>query len=88
LGTLKLPPGTTAQIPVGTSVKRDYATYVSQYSAKQNVLHFSRHLNFISSELQAERSIDLNAFLHAVQNDQALFFELDKPASVPGAKAN
>jgi len=87
-GTLKLPLGTTAQVPVGTSVKRDYATFVSQYSAQQNVLHFSRHLNFISSQLPAERAIDLNAFLHAVQNDQALFFELDKPASVPPANTN
>lgn len=82
-GTLKLPAGTIAQVPVGTSVKRDYATFASQYSAQQNVLHFSRHLNFVASELPAERSLDLNAFLHAVQNDQALLFELDTPGSVP-----
>lgn len=85
-GTLKLPTGVTAQVPVGTSVKRDYATFVSQYSAEQNVLHFSRHLNFISSQLPAERTIDLNAFLHAVQSDQALLFELDKPKSVASGK--
>ncbi|GAC1633645.1 MAG: hypothetical protein NVS9B14_08700 [Candidatus Acidiferrum sp.] len=84
-GTLKLPAGTTAQVPAGTYVKRDYASFVSQYSATQNVLHFSRHLNFIASELPAERSLDLNAFIHAVQNDQALLFELDKPSSVPAA---
>jgi len=85
-GTLRLPAGTTAQAPPGTSVKRDYATFVSQYSAKLNVLHFSRRLNFIAPELSSDRALDLNAFLHAVQNDQALLFELEKPDSPAPAK--
>jgi len=85
-GTLRLPPGTTAQAPPGTSVKRDYATFASQYSAKLNILHFSRHLNFIAPELPNDRALDLNAFLHAVQNDQALLFELEKPDSPAPAK--
>ncbi|HLK04291.1 MAG TPA: DUF3857 and transglutaminase domain-containing protein [Candidatus Acidoferrum sp.] len=85
-GTLRLPPGTTAQAPPGTSVKRDYATFASQYSSKLNVLRFSRHLNFVAPELSSDRAVDLNAFLHAVQSDQALLFELDKPASVPAPK--
>jgi len=86
-GTLRLPPGTTAQVPPGTSVKRDYATFASQYSAKLNVLHFSRRLNFIAPELPSDRALDLNAFLHAVQNDQALLFELEKPDLAAPAKA-
>jgi len=85
-GTLRLPAGTTAQVPPGTSVKRDYATFASQYSAKLNILHFSRHLKFIAPELPNDRALDLNAFLHAVQNDQALLFELQKPDSPAPAK--
>ena len=82
-GTLRLPAGTVATAPAGTSVKRDYATLSSEYSSKANVLSFSRHLNFVSSELPAARSVDFTAFLHAVQSDQYQLFVLDKPDSVP-----
>lgn len=85
-GTLRLPPGTTAQAPAGTSVKRDYATFSSEYSANSNLLRFSRHLNFLSQEIPGDRSVDLSAFLHAVQSDQSQLFVLDKPDSVPHAK--
>src|SRR5262249_3065757 len=82
-GTLRLPAGTTAQAPAGTYVKRDYATFASEYSSKANVLRFSRHLNFLSSELPADRAVDFSAFLHAIQSDQSQIFVLDKPDSVP-----
>src|SRR5262249_2663506 len=85
-GTLRLPPGATAQAPPGTSVKRDYATFSSAYSAKANVLHFSRSLNFLLQEIPGDRSLDLNAFIHAVQSDQSQLFVIDKPDSVPPAK--
>lgn len=84
-GTLQLPPGVTAQAPPGTSVKRDYANFTAEYSAKQNVIHFSRHLNFISREISGARFVDFGAFLHAVQNDQAQLFVLEK--SEPPASA-
>jgi hypothetical protein len=85
-GTLRLPPGTVATAPTGTSVKRDYATFTSTYSSKANVINFTRHLNFLLPEIPTERSIDLSAFLHAVQSDQSQLFVLDKPESVPPAK--
>ena len=85
-GTLRLPPGTTAQAPPGTSAKRDYATFVSEYCSKGNVLSFSRHLNFLTSELPRARAVDLSAFLHAVQSDQSQLFVLDKPDSVAAVK--
>jgi len=85
-GTLRLPPGTIATAPAGTSVKRDYATFTSTYSSKANVISFSRHLNFISQEISSDHSIDLNAFIHAVQSDQSQLFVLDKPESAPPAK--
>ena len=85
-GTLRLPPGVTAQAPAGTSVKRDYATFASTYSSTANLLLFSRRLNFISQEIPSDLSVDLNAFIHAVQSDQSQLFVLDKPGSVPPAK--
>jgi hypothetical protein len=85
-GTLRLPPGTLATAPAGTSVKRDYAAFSSTYSSKANVLNFSRHLNFLLPEIPSERLLDLNAFIHAVQSDQGQLFVLDKPDSIPPAK--
>ena len=85
-GTLRLPPGATAQAPPGTSVKRDYATFSSVYSAKENLIRFSRHLNFASQEIPGARAVDLNAFLHAVQSDQSQLFVLEKPEPASRAK--
>jgi uncharacterized protein DUF3857 len=76
--TLHLPLGTKVQMPAGTSVARDYATYVSKYSVTAETLTASRHINFLLPEVSAERSVDYNAFLHAVQNDQAQYFVLDR----------
>jgi len=76
--TLHLPPGTTAQTPTGTSVQRDYATYASQYSAKGQSITASRHINFLLREVPAERAADYNAFLRAVQSDEAQDFTLDR----------
>jgi len=78
-GTLRLPPGATAEAPAGTSARRDYATFTSQYSAKENLVHFSRHLNFLLAEIAGARAVDLAAFLHAVQSDQSQLFLLEKP---------
>jgi hypothetical protein len=85
--TLHLPPDTTVQTPTGTSVQRDYATYASQYSAKGQAITASRHINFLLREIPAERAADYNAFLHAVQNDEAQDFTLDRPDSATGKRA-
>jgi len=69
--TLRLPEGTTVQTPAGASVERDYATFTSKYSSSQNSVTASRHVNFLKREIPADRATDYNAFLHAVQNDQA-----------------
>lgn len=74
--TLHLPRGTKVQAPAGTSVTRDYATYVSKYSDAAGTLTASRQINFLLSEISAERSVDYSAFLHAVENDQAQQFTL------------
>jgi hypothetical protein len=76
--TLHLPPGTAVQTPTGTSVQRDYATYASQYSAKGPSITASRHINFLLREIPADRAADYNAFLYAVQNDEAQDFTMER----------
>jgi uncharacterized protein DUF3857 len=88
--TLHLPPGTTAHTPTGTSVVRDYATFASQYAESQLTVTASRHINFLSREVPAERATDYNAFLRAILSDEAQDFTLEhadtttpKPAPKP-----
>jgi hypothetical protein len=81
--TLHLPPGTTPRIPTGTSVQRDYATFVSQYSAKGLTITASRHINFLLRQVPADRAADYNAFLRAVLNDEAQDFTLDREPTPP-----
>src|SRR6266581_1658681 len=77
--TLHLSPGTTASAPTGTSVQRDYASFSSQYSARGQTITATRHINFLLREIPAARGTDYNAFLHAVQSDQAQLFTLVGP---------
>jgi hypothetical protein len=79
--TLKLPEGTTVQTPAATSVARDYATFASKYDAHLNTLTVSRHINFLKREIPVERVPDYNAFLRAVQNDQAQLLVLLPPSA-------
>jgi len=86
--TLELPPGATARAPAGTSVERDYATYSSEYSARGSTVTAARRIRFISRELPGDRGADYNAFLHAVQSDEAQDFTLEltaSPSSKPAA---
>jgi hypothetical protein len=77
---ITLPEGATAQAPIGTSVTRDYAAFSSKYSVAGNVLRATRKLNFLLREIPSSRAADFNAFLHAVQSDQAQFFTVQAPA--------
>lgn len=81
--TLHLPEGTGAEVPAGTSVERDFATYASQYSVNGTTLTASRHINFILKEIPADRASEYNAFLHAVQNDESQFFTLEHGEASP-----
>jgi hypothetical protein len=82
--TLQLPPGTTVHTPTGTSVERDYATYASKYSvqlpdsAGNVTLSASRRVRFLLREVPAARVTDYKAFVHAVQNDEAQDFTLER----------
>jgi hypothetical protein len=83
--TLHLPSGTTVSAPTGTSVHRDYATFASQYSVKGLTITASRHINFLLRQVPAERATDYNAFLRAIQNDQAQDFTLNRESSPASA---
>jgi hypothetical protein len=83
--TLRLPVGATAHTPTGTSVQRDYATYASQYSAKGTTITASRRINFLLRKIPADRAADYNAFLHAVQNDEAQDFTFEQANPAPTA---
>jgi hypothetical protein len=74
--TLHLPGGTSAEVPTGTVVERDYATFTSKYEVEQGVLSASRHINFLLREVPGVRGVDYSAFVHAVQTDEAQKFVL------------
>ena len=81
--TLHLPPGATATAPTGTSVERDYATYSSQYSVNGSILTASRHIKFLLRQVPGTRAADYNAFLRAIQIDEAQDFTLEGSAPSP-----
>lgn len=85
--TLHVPSNVSIEGPTGTSVERDYATFASHYAAEGSVIFASRHINFLMREVPASRAADYNAFLHAVQTDQAQLFTLDRAAGTPGNQA-
>ena len=76
--TVKLPVGTVARVPTGTSVTRDYAAFSSNYSAQGDSVSAARKIRFLMPQLPADRAMDYNAFLHSVQNDQAQEFVLER----------
>jgi hypothetical protein len=81
---LHLPEGTAVRTPTGTSVERDYATFTSKYQASSGVVTASRHLNFLLRQISADRGADYNAFVRAVQTDEAQEFVLNRgDAPVP-----
>ena len=81
--SLHFPAGTTVQVPVGSSVTRDYATFTSRYLTKTNTATATRHINFIQRQIPADRGADYNAFVHAVQSDQAQRFTLIRGEVTP-----
>ena len=84
--TLKLPEGTVVQTPAATYVTRDYAEFASKYDAHLNTVNVSRHINFLKRELPVDRAPDYNAFLRAVQNDQAQMLVLVPSTPQAGTK--
>jgi hypothetical protein len=85
--TLYLPEGTVVRTPTGTSVERDYATFASKYQASGGAVTASRHLNFLLREISADRAADYNAFVRAVQSDEAQEFTLERAGAESSKQA-
>jgi hypothetical protein len=83
--TLRLPPGTTAQSPTGIAVVRDYARFDSKYSATGQIVTAERRLSFLERTIPGDRAADYNAFIRAVQNDEAQEFTLQRTNSESAA---
>jgi Domain of Unknown Function with PDB structure (DUF3857) len=81
--TLHVPPGTSVEIPTGTVVDRDYATFASRYNTQSGTVTATRHINFLRRHVDADRVPDYAAFLHAVQTDQAQLLTLTPPTTAP-----
>src|SRR5437899_8260394 len=77
--TYPLPSSTPAHTPTVITIELDYAPYASQYSAKGTTLTASRHIRFLLRQIPGTRAADYNAFLHAVQSDEAQDFSLERP---------
>ena len=76
--TLHVPADTGVSAPVGTSVAREYATFASEYSARDLTLTAERRIRFLLREVPAEHAADYAAFVRSVQNDQAQEFTLER----------
>jgi hypothetical protein len=85
--TLYLPEGTVVRTPTETSVERDYATFASKYQASGGAVTASRHLNFLLREISADRAADYNAFVRAVQSDEAQEFTLERAGAESSKQA-
>jgi hypothetical protein len=81
--TLHLPPGTSVEVPTGTVVDREYATFASRYNVRTGTVTASRHINFLRRHVPASQSADYAAFVHAVQTDQAQRFTLTRSDATP-----
>jgi hypothetical protein len=85
--TLHLPAGTVVRPPTGTAVDRDYAAFASKYQASVASISASRHLDFLMREIPADRAADYNAFVRAVQSDEAQEFTLEQAATAAPKQA-
>jgi hypothetical protein len=85
---LELPPGEAVRLPVGISVRRDYAEYESSYSVQHGTVTASRRLKFLQREVAADNAADYAAFTRAVQNDEAQDVIVDSASETPSRGAS
>jgi tetratricopeptide (TPR) repeat protein len=67
---LALPANFSAQLPVGSSVARDYADFKSSYGFADGAITAERSLDFKMRRLTADRGDDYRAFSRAVTADE------------------
>ena len=74
---IELPDGYTYRAPVPINVKRDYATYASDYKLDGRTITVTKDLTLTSHSIAPNRGPDLRAFVRAVAADgnQSVFVE-------------
>jgi tetratricopeptide (TPR) repeat protein len=74
---IELPDGYNYRPPVPINVKRDYASYASDYKLEGHTVTVTKDLALSSREIAASRGSDLRAFVRAVAADgnQSVFVE-------------
>jgi len=74
---IELPDGYSYRAPVPINVKRDYASYTSDYKLDGHTITVTKDLALSSREIAANRGADLRAFVRAVAADgnQSVFVE-------------
>jgi Flp pilus assembly protein TadD len=80
---LELPAKYTAHVPLGMSLKRDYAEYQATYKVEGTVFRAGRQLTLRQDELPAARAPDYASFRRAVASDLAQ--QLSVESAVAGA---
>jgi len=74
---VELPDGYTYRAPVPINVKRDYASYASDYKLDGHIITVTKDLTLTSRAIAANRGPDLRAFVRALAADgnQSVFVE-------------
>jgi len=86
---IELPDGYSYRPPVPINVKRDYATYSSDYKLDGHTFTASKDLALSKREIAADRGPDLRAFVRAVAADgnQSVFVESPSATSASNVPA-
>lgn len=86
---IELPEGFTYRPPLPISVKRDYATFSSNYKLDGHTFTASKDLSVNQREIAATRGSDLRAFVRAVSSDinQSVFVESPSATSASNIPA-
>lgn len=86
---IELPDGYTYRPPVPINVKRDYATFSSDYKLDGHTFTASKDLVLSKREIAATRGPDLRAFVRAVASDtnQSVFVESPSATSASNVPA-
>jgi hypothetical protein len=75
--TIDLPAGYLPRAPVPVSIARDYATYISSYSVKGNMIVARRDIAFRRREIPVDLLPDYSAFVRAARADEAQLVSID-----------
>jgi transglutaminase-like putative cysteine protease len=86
--TIELPASYAPRAPVPVSMSREFASYQSNYSVKENIVEAKRDLVFRQREISEDLIADYSAFTRAARADEAQLVPVElspQPVTSPGA---